>query len=215
MAGGDQSKPGDVTIWRNFLRRYRFTNNIKQAALADDLGVTQAMVSRWESGAVSPAAAMQDRIRALAGASEAMASPLVGWRQHVAAQPGMAAVVNADGVIETASRGLARELELPRGRIEGQGIGSLFAGDLVSLYNTLIAKGFFDGALESVESADVYCFARPRKNRDIGPVHGLHWPHRAEDNRVRWMLTGARISQTDFESLRRELGGQAELTAQD
>ncbi|WP_417485829.1 helix-turn-helix transcriptional regulator [Maricaulis sp.] len=212
MPVDDNPAEGAPDIWRNYLRRYRFTNNIKQAALAEDLGVTQAMVSRWESGEVSPAPGMQARIRALAGTSDAMASPLVGWRNHVSFQPGMAAVVSVDGVVETASAGLIRELDLSRGQIEGKGIDALFCGDLVGLFNILVAKGFFDGALESVESADMYCFASTYKNRDIGPVHGLHWPHAAEDGRVRWMLTGARISPTEFESLRRELGGQVELT---
>jgi len=214
MADDDRSGRGEAEIWRNYLRRYRFTNNIKQAALAEDLGVTQAMVSRWESGAVTPATGMQARIRALAETSAGMASPLVGWRNHVSFQPGMAAVVTADGVIETASAGLIRELELSRGKVEGKSLDALFSGDLLGLHNILNAKGFFDGALESVESADMYCFASTYKNRDIGPVHGLHWPHVAEDGRVRWMLTGARISPTEFESLRRELGGQAELTGQ-
>ena len=211
MADADPQSQGDRNVWRNFLRRYRFTHNVKQAALAEDLGVTQAMVSRWESGAVRPAPAMQDRILALAGSTQDMASPLVGWRHHVTVQPGLAAVINRESVIETASVGLVRELDLPRARIEGQSIDALFSGDLIELRNILIAKGFFDGALESVESADVYCFANTHGKRDIGPVHGLHWPHRAEDDRVCWMLTGARVSTAEFESLRRELGGQVEL----
>lgn len=214
MPDTSEPKQGDPNIWRNYLRRYRFTNNIKQAALAEDLGVTQAMVSRWESGAVRPASGMQARIRALAGTSEAMASPLVGWRSHVAFQPGLAAVVSADGEIETASAGLIRELGSSRGKIEGQSIETLFAGDLVRLRNILIEKGFFDGALESVESADMYCLANTSQNRRIGEVHGLHWPYLGEDDQVRWMLTGARISPTEFECLRRELGGQVELTGQ-
>lgn len=33
------------------LRRWRVINRVKQAALAEELGVSQATVSRWESGA--------------------------------------------------------------------------------------------------------------------------------------------------------------------
>jgi len=212
VAGAEIPVRSDPIFWRNLLRRYRFTHNVKQAALAYDLGVTQAMVSRWESGAVQPAADMQARIRALAGTPEDMASPLVGWRKHVAVQPGIAAVVDRDGVIETASTGLAREADRPRDQIEGQTLASLFQGDLVALHALLIERGFFDGALESVESADRYCFANSHGKRDIGPVHGLHWPHIGEDGTVRWMLTGARVSPVEFDRLRREFGGQVEMS---
>jgi len=202
----------DPNFWRNLLRRYRFTSNLKQAALAYDLGVTQAMVSRWESGAARPATDMQEKIRALTGAPDDMSAPLVGWRNHVAFQPGMAAVITRDGVIETASAGLAREAGLSRNEVEGRALGDLFRGDLVALLNTLNAKGFFDGALENVESADRYCFVNSHGKRDIGPVHGLHWPHLAENGTVWWMLTGARVGIDEFDLLRTELGGQIALS---
>ncbi|WP_291841940.1 helix-turn-helix transcriptional regulator [Maricaulis sp.] len=212
MAIAGRPAPTDPQFWRNLLRRYRFTNNVKQAALAHDLGVTQAMVSRWESGAVQPAADMQARIRALAGMTGDMASPLVGWRNHVAFQPGIAAVLNRDGVIETASLGLARDASLARPQMEGVRLEAMFAGDLVDLFNTLAERGFFEGAIESAESADRYCFAFSHGKPDIGPVHGLHWPHEAEDGSLRWMLTGARVSLQEFEVLRGELGGQVAVT---
>ncbi len=36
------------------LRRWRTLNRVKQAALAADLGVSQAMISRWEAGLARP-----------------------------------------------------------------------------------------------------------------------------------------------------------------
>lgn len=36
------------------LRRWRVLNRVKQAALAEQIGVSQAKISRWESGAQSP-----------------------------------------------------------------------------------------------------------------------------------------------------------------
>ncbi len=215
MAKSEAGTRTDPNFWRNLLRRYRFTYNVKQAALAYDLGVTQAMVSRWESGVVQPGADMQSRIRALTGTPEDMASPLVGWRRHVASQPGIAAVIDRDGLIETASAGLAREAEMARDQIEGRMLASLFEGDLITLQVVLKERGFFDGALESVESADRYCFANSHGKRDIGPVHGLHWPHVGEDETVRWMLTGAKVSPVEFDQLRREFGGQVETSGQE
>jgi transcriptional regulator with XRE-family HTH domain len=50
------------------LRRFRVLNGIKQGDVADRLAVTQASVSRWESGAHLPEPAMRDRILAMIAA---------------------------------------------------------------------------------------------------------------------------------------------------
>ncbi|WP_275297429.1 helix-turn-helix transcriptional regulator [Maricaulis parjimensis] len=193
------------TDWRDQLRRYRLTQNIKQAALAADLGVTQAMISRWEAGLVDPSPVMQQRIRALL-ASEA-AIPLVDWRSHVAQQPGLAAVIHPFGEVETISLGLARLLDRPAAKIEGQHLDDLFRGDLPQLFRRLKRTGFFDETAESVESADKYCFVDKNGHVVSHCVHGLHWPHRGEEGEIRWMLTGAKIGQAEFDRLRRNLTG--------
>ena len=50
------------------MRRYRRLNGVKQSHVADLLEVTQATVSRWESGAHEPEAAHRDRIVAMIAA---------------------------------------------------------------------------------------------------------------------------------------------------
>ena len=50
------------------LRRWRRLNGIKQQALAADLGVSQATLSRWEAGKQRPEAAMNRRLRRLLSA---------------------------------------------------------------------------------------------------------------------------------------------------
>jgi transcriptional regulator with XRE-family HTH domain len=196
--------------WRARLRRYRFTHNIKQAALAADLGVTQAMVSRWESGAVLPSAEMRTRITGLLKAGE-VSAPLIDWRSHTAAQPGIAAVIDRSGTLETASQGLVRLLGRDRAGIEGKRIDDLFSGDLPQLFQTLLSSGFFDGELESVESADRYTFVDGEGRVTSCFIEGLHWPHRDADDEIRWMLSGACIDEADFEALCRGLAGKVAL----
>lgn len=205
-------KPGpsaESAPWRGLLRRYRFTHNIKQAALAADLGVTQAMVSRWESGVVEPSPQMQAVIRSLLD-DGAVSVPLIDWRTHVAKQPGLAAVIDRDGRIETASAGLLRLLGLPRRRVEGRALDALFSGDIPHLYKRLSDAGFFDEALESVESVDRYCFVDDNGRSVECCVQGLHWPHRDEDGNIRWILTGAVVGEADFARIRRAMTGQVD-----
>lgn len=196
--------------WRARLRRYRFTHNIKQAALAADLGVTQAMVSRWESGAVVPSADMRARISQIFEAGQ-VSAPMIDWRSHTAAQPGLAAVIDRNGLIETASQGLLGLLGRKRAGVEGQRVDDVFTDDLPELFQTLLSSGFFDGELESVESADRYVFVDDGGRVTSCCVEGLHWPHRGEDGEIRWMLSGARIGEADFEALCRELAGKVAL----
>lgn len=51
------------------LRRFRILNGIKQSHVAEHLAVTQASVSRWESGAHAPEPAMRERILAMIAAN--------------------------------------------------------------------------------------------------------------------------------------------------
>lgn len=51
------------------LRRFRRLRGIKQGDVAERLGVTQASVSRWESGAHEPEGAVRARITALIAAA--------------------------------------------------------------------------------------------------------------------------------------------------
>jgi transcriptional regulator with XRE-family HTH domain len=196
--------------WRARLRRYRFTHNIKQAALAADLGVTQAMVSRWESGVVTPSAEMQRRIMALFD-DDTVSVPLIDWRSHTAAQPGIAGVVDRAGMIETASVGLLRLLGRDRGEIDGKRLDDVFDGGPPELFQTLLSAGFFDGRLESVESADLYSFVDGSGQMTSCCIEGLHWPHRGENGDIRWMLSGARIGADDYEALCREMAGKVTL----
>lgn len=208
MAGSTGKNTSDEG-WRDRLRRYRLSHNIKQSALAEDLGVTQAMVSRWEAGLVDPSPVMQARIRVLLALEPAI--PLVDWRRQVALEPGLAAVIDPVGQIETVSQGLARLMARPAAEIEGQYVDEAFSGDMPQLFRRLKNAGFFDEAVETVESADKYCFVDKNGHVVSHCVQGLHWPHRGEDGEIRWMLTGARVTQAEFVHLRRSQSGQIEL----
>src|SRR5690606_31241240 len=61
---------GETEGWGPQIRRFRRLRAIKQNALAEQLGVDQATVSRWESGRQMPDLGMQRRLRALMRGAE-------------------------------------------------------------------------------------------------------------------------------------------------
>lgn len=203
-------QPNPAVHWPSLLRQYRFTQNMKQAVLAADLGVTQAMVSRWESGRTRPGPRMQARILDLVQPRQ-MGAPMVGWRDFVRHHPSMAGVIDEDGIAETVSAGALRELGVSRQEIEGRNIASFLAGDFINLFETLRNRGLFSGHISGAESADLLEFRRPDGEVRRLYAHGLHWARRDVDGRRRWVASGARVSEEEFLSVRSDLGGQIEI----
>ena len=60
----------DSMNWGDELRAFRARNNLKQAAAADLLSVSQAYISRLEGGVQRPSAEVEARLRALMAAPE-------------------------------------------------------------------------------------------------------------------------------------------------
>lgn len=78
------------------LRQWRKANHIKQAILAETLGVTQATVSRWESGLDEPSPAQYVKIRNLVG--QVGRSRFEIERDVISLQTGLRALVDVDGI---------------------------------------------------------------------------------------------------------------------
>lgn len=204
------TKPDNLS-WGEVLKQYRFTNNMKQMALADDLGVTQAMVSRWEADLVEPGKQMQERILKLV-APEALSAPMVGWREYIAETPTIAAVVSCEGILETASVGMVRETGLVRASCEGRALDRSFSSGPPEIFLRLKSIGFFDERIETVESVDKYVLCDGSRTGDTLFVHSMNWWRRGEDLKPRWVFTGAQVSEEEFEALQTEFGSQIRTT---
>ncbi|WP_371344811.1 helix-turn-helix domain-containing protein [Ancylobacter sp. IITR112] len=78
------------------LRSWRRLNGIKQSALADMLGVSQAAVSYWETGRDKPSPELMKRITDLLSGSEL--DEIVLERVFTERQPGVMALHDLDGI---------------------------------------------------------------------------------------------------------------------
>ena len=86
------------------LRSWRRLNGMKQAALADMLGVSQAAVSYWENGHDTPSAELMQRILDLIARTDC--DEILLERVFTERQPGIMALYDLDGIrFMAASRG--------------------------------------------------------------------------------------------------------------
>lgn len=200
----------EIADWAERLRRYRRIRKLKQSSLAEDLGVTQAMISRWESGRAMPGRAMRARLGEMTEPDPATA-PMIGWREFVSQNPTMAGVVSETGIVETVSEGVLRELGAGRDDLEGRHIADILDGDFVALFDRLSAEGLFEGRIAGAETASTVCFRRRTGGMTRLHVHGLHWSRRDKDGDMRWIACGAPVDEEEFLSLCSDLGGQIEI----
>jgi transcriptional regulator with XRE-family HTH domain len=196
--------------WPSLLRHHRYTHNLKQAALAEDLGVTQALISRWESGRSTPSRPMRDRIRKAVDPTP-VGVPMIAWQDTIAQHPAMVTVIDENGIGEIVSEGFAREFAVDRKDVMGRSFRDLFAGDFEILFDRLTNAGFFQGRVEFAEGVSLLSLQRPDGSTTELLGHGLHWPRLGEDGKIRWIASGVKITEREFDRVRHELGGQLEM----
>ncbi|MAK65072.1 MAG: hypothetical protein CMF75_10105 [Maricaulis sp.] len=192
--------------WPSVIRHYRHSMGLKQAAMAHDLGVTQTMISRWESGTSLPSERIQERIFDLYWRAHA-AVPRAVWLDRIGRHPAPVAVISAQGRVMRASQGLQRALGCRRHDLEGRFCHEAFTGDLVELFDTLTASGFFEGRVASAESMDRIRYFGPDQAERAILTHGLHRPAFLAGPQIVWLFSGATVSRSVFEDVRTRLGG--------
>ncbi|MEA1943466.1 MAG: helix-turn-helix domain-containing protein [Pseudomonadota bacterium] len=192
--------------WPSVIRHYRLSKGLKQAALAHDLGVTQTMVSRWESGVALPSQRIQERIFDLYWTTHTSVSR-AAWLERIARHPAIVGVIDADGRIQRASRGFLRALGCDRHSLEGRFLAEAFQGDLVDLYDTFVTSGFFEGRVSSAESMDRLVFTGTDGRQVERRAHGLHRPTFLPGPQIVWLLSAAEVTASVYGDVRTRLGG--------
>jgi transcriptional regulator with XRE-family HTH domain len=196
--------------WGNELRAFRTRNNLKQAAAADLLGVSQAYISRLEGGVQQPSADVEARLRAVLSAPEHRPvfdsfKAVVDYSPHV-----MFLLSLRDGAlwVEAASRSaLALSGALAPGAPALEVGAALDPGDAPEVcagVNALIGQGGFEGRLTLM---DVVWSAQDRANG--APRHFRSTLVPVRDELGRWFIHGATqpIQPAEFERLMRQWNG--------
>lgn len=189
--------PSSKVNWPSIIRNFRMSKRLKQAALAADLGVTQAMISRWENGESDPPDRVKRRMAELVQDAFVVA-PAPTWIDLVSLNPGIEFVTDSMGMFKAISAGALDLFGLPREDVEGRLATRFLGGDFAETMEALRAKGMFRSDL---------VFAQSLGSMEINVPSGLktilcdfiHWPRISEVRAVYCVHSGAVLDEAKYE----------------
>jgi len=197
--------------WAAQLRRFRRLRTIKQAALAEMLGVDQATVSRWEGGRQVPDLGIQRRLRALMqGAGSRDEVMVVHW---IAAAVGDTLLIDAARIARAASAEFCHRHGVPTAAIAGRAAAPLFSEEMETLWWQVVERGFFEGEIASATVVSRQHLLSGEQ-RDI-PGRTLWTPIHLSSGEVLQRIDSAMLEEADFAAAREANGGALRVTTVD
>jgi transcriptional regulator with XRE-family HTH domain len=196
--------------WPGLLREFRRARGFKQEAAAAHFGVSQASISRWESGAALPTVAMRNRLfTELRRDRSPIDTP--EWIATFRRLPLPGAVVSENRVARAVTEFLASKLSVPRQELEGLSINDIFEGEILDLAQWVREEGGFNGRMASVEGC-----VRMDVNRRIRPglrfnAHLINWPHFCDDGEIVRINQGVFLTRDQLSRVRERLGGSVRV----
>lgn len=169
------------------------SKRLKQAALAADLGVTQAMISRWENGESDPPERVKRRMAELVQDAFVVA-PAPTWVDLVTLNPGIEFVTDSLGMLKAISNGALDLFGVGREDIEGRQAQQFLGGDFAATMDQIRENGMFQSNL---------AFAQSLGSMEINVASGMktvlcdfiHWPRLSEARTVYCVHSGAVIDE--------------------
>lgn len=197
--------------WPSIIRNFRMSKRLKQAALAADLGVTQAMISRWENGESDPPDRVKRRMAELVQDAFVVA-PAPTWIDLVTLNPGIEFVTDSMGVLKAVSAGALELFGVSREAVEGRPADRFLGGDFAQTLETLRSKGMFRSDLvfaQSLGRVELTNGAAPRTVL----CDFIHWPRISEVRAVFCVHSGAVLDEDKYRH-RLDQRGQKIVTRQ-
>lgn len=189
--------------WAGLLRAYRVATRCKQSTLAEDLGVAQPQISRWENGYSRPSKRHQGVILEMASEIECVA-PSPSWMDRITRTAAVAMCADSKGVITTMSEGMLEVAGLDSVDVIGHPLADVFEGDIPALFSSLSKAGFFEGSIPEALSADDVRFTAISGGRGF-KMRANHWMRSDTRGENYWVWVGAAISDDWFKRTRDEL----------
>jgi transcriptional regulator with XRE-family HTH domain len=202
----------DSTVdWPSLIAEFRRARGLKQDAVAHDLGVSQATVSRWESGASTPCTAMQNKLFRHARQARSPFATL-HWAETFRRLLAPGVVISADKLVSLVNNPLAERLGIPTSEIEGQDFEQAFSGEVIETRRRAIECGVHAGRVASYEGCShVKLNSQLAKNVSFH-VHYVGWPYFSDDGEIAAVQQGVFVSPVQAAEIRGRLGGLVQFT---
>lgn len=203
------------TDWAEALRIFRHRNNLKQEAVANLLGVSQAYISKVENGAIAPSETLKERLLVLGRRPEHRPT-LSLLKNAVRHSPGLTCLFSyQEGVVfvEECSRALAHAGPLfashPR---SGPMNFDIMGAENQANMEAISKAGAFEGRLGYIE---VLWTSIATKEQKPTPYRTIFLPLRTDDGE--WLLQGhiIEITQAQHDAASKAWGGSTRFFQHD
>lgn len=201
--------PSSKVNWPSIIRNFRMSKRLKQAALAADLGVTQAMISRWENGESDPPDRVKRRMAELVQDAFVVA-PAPTWVDLVTLNPGIEFVTDSMGMFKAISAGALELFGVAREAIEGRPASRFLGGDFTQTMESLRSKGMFRSDLVLAQSLGTVEINSGSGKKTV-LCDFIHWPRISEVRAIYCVHSGAVLDEGQYER-RLEQRGQKFVT---
>lgn len=203
------------TDWAEVLRTFRHRNNLKQEAVANLLGVSQAYISKVENGAIAPSETLKERLLVL-GRKPEHRPTLSLLKNAVRHSPGLTCLFSyQEGVVlvEDCSRALAHGGALfaahPR---SGPMQFDIMGPESQANMEALSKAGAFEGRLGYIE---VLWTSAATGTLKAQPFRTIFLPLRTDDGQ--WLLQAhiIEITQDQYDAAHKAWGGSTRFFQHD
>ncbi|MTI43090.1 helix-turn-helix protein [Roseibium hamelinense] len=126
------------------VKRWRLVNRVKQEALALDLGVSQSMISRWESGRTEPEGRERSRLVRIVLARPSTAADKALLELVSASADRVHLVCDLTHRLLAVSPARAREWHAPVSALKGTSLWSFASDGIQEAEHRLDAAGWFE-----------------------------------------------------------------------
>lgn len=180
---------------------------MKQATLAELVGVDQATVSRWERGRQSPDLGMQQRLRDLMRRIDPREEVLL--KHWINASVGFTVLCDDHRIIRAASPSYCQIHGVSPAEVLGLSTIPAFTAELEQVLWKVVERGFFEGDVASVTIAE-RVNALSGRERNI-PGLSVWTPIPLSDGQILCRVDRIALSDEQFEAARSQNSGAVRI----